>query len=205
MPVWQSIYDELKSDSFEIISVAQDAGGEEAAGAIFDDANVSYTSIIDVNHHISSLYNLLNVPSGVWIDEAGKIARINEGTYAKTHFNGAWGTDDYVPIVRDWVANGADSPYVWDSEKVRENIFQRTPEPEMAQPAFRLGTFYFTRDNDEKAERYWSLAQELDPDSWNYLRQDLQYEDGGSAGPEWSERRERIEGAGGTYYAPLEI
>ena len=55
MPVWQSIYDELKSDSFEIISVAQDAGGEEAAGAIFDDANASYTSIIDVNHHISSL------------------------------------------------------------------------------------------------------------------------------------------------------
>jgi len=49
------------------------------------------------------------------------------------------------------------------------------------------------------------LAQELDPDSWNYLRQDLQYEDGGSAGPEWSERRERIEGAGGTYYAPLDI
>lgn len=205
MPVWQAIYDELKSDTFEIISVAQDTGGEAAAGAIFDNANVTYTSIIDVNHHISSLYNLLNVPSGVWIDEAGKIARINEGTYAKTYFDGAWGTDDYVPIVRDWVANGAESQYVWDSEKVQENIFQRTPEAEMAQPAFRLGSYYFTNNNDEKAEQYWTLAQELDPDSWNYLRQDLQYEEGGSAGPEWSERRERVEGAGGFYYSPLEI
>ena len=62
MPVWQSIYEELKSENFEIISVAQDTGGEEAAGYIFDDANVSYTAIIDVNHQISSLYNLVNVP-----------------------------------------------------------------------------------------------------------------------------------------------
>jgi len=115
--VWQSIYEELKSENFEIISVAQDTGGEEAAGYIFDDANVSYTAIIDVNHQISSLYNLVNVPSGVWIDEQGKIMRINEGTYAKEHMNGAWGTNDYVPIVRDWVAKGADSEHVWDRSK----------------------------------------------------------------------------------------
>jgi hypothetical protein len=203
--VWQSIYEELKSDTFEIISVAQDTGGEAAAGSIFDEANVTYTSIIDVNHRISALYNLLNVPSGVWIDEQGQIARINEGTYAKTHFDGAFGNDDYLPIVRDWVAKGAASEYVWDRDKVIESIFQRTPEAERAQPAFRLGTYYFTSDNDTKAEQYWTLAQELDPNSWNYLRQDLQYEEGGSAGPEWRARRDRIEGAGGSYYAPLEI
>jgi hypothetical protein len=205
VPVWQSIYEELKSENFEIISVAQDTGGEEAAGYIFDDANVSYTAIIDVNHQISSLYNLVNVPSGVWIDEQGSIMRINEGTYAKEHMDGAWGTNDYVPIVRDWVAKGADSEHVWDRSKVRESIIQRTPEAERAQPAFRLGGYYFTNDNDEKAEQYWTMAQELDPTSWNYLRQDLQYEEGGSAGPEWRARREQIEGAGGAYYAPLEI
>jgi hypothetical protein len=205
VPVWQSIYDELKTENFEIISVAQDTGGEEAAGPIFDAANVSYTALIDVNHHISALYNLLNVPSGVWIDEEGRIARINEGTYAKEHFDGAWGTNDYVPIVRDWVAKGAASEYVWDRDKVRESIFKRTDEAERAQPAFLLGSYYFTHDNDAKAEQYWTLAQQLDPTSWNYLRQDLQYEDGGSAGPEWQQRRTEIEGAGGSYYAPLEI
>lgn len=205
MPVWQSIYEELKSDNFEIISVAQDTGGEADAGPIFDAANVSYTSIIDINHHISALYNLVNVPSGVWIDEEGHIVRINEGTYAATHMNGAFGTDDYVPIVRDWVAKGADSEYVWDTDRVKDSIFQRTPDAERAQPAFRLGGYYFTNGNDEKAEQYWTMAQELDPTSWNYLRQDLMYEEGGSAGPEWRARRDRIESAGGSYYAPLEI
>lgn len=205
MPVWQSIYDELKSDTFEIISVAQDTAGEAAAGPIFDAAKVTYTSIIDVNHRISALYNLVNVPSGVWIDEEGKIARINEGTYAQEHFDGQFGTNDYVPIVRDWVAKGADSEHVWDIEKVKENIFQRTPDAEKAQPTFLLGSYYFQRDNDEKAEQYWNLAQQLDPTSWNYLRQDIQYEEGGSAGPQWRERRNQIEGDGGSYYAPLQI
>lgn len=207
MPVWQVIYDELKADydNFEIISVAQDTGGEEAAGPIFDAANVTYTSLIDVNHYISSLYNLVNVPSGVWIDEEGRIVRINEGTYAKEHFDGAFGTNEYVPIVRDWVAKGADSQHVWDTEKVRERIVDRTPDAEKAQPAFLLGSYYFQRDNEAKAEQYWTLAQELDPTSWNYLRQDLLYEDGGSAGPEWQQRVQDFEAQGREYYAPLEI
>lgn len=204
MPVWQSIYEELKDDNFEIISFAQDTGGEEAAGPIIDAGNVSYTTVIDVNHHISALYNLVNVPSGVWIDEEGKIQRINEGTYAAVHANGAFGSDEYVPLVRDWVAKGADSEHVWDLEKVRASIFQRTEEAEMAQPAFRIGTYYFTNGNDAKAEQYWTMAQELDPTSWNYLRQDLQYEEGGSAGPAWRERRTQIESSGGAYYAPLD-
>lgn len=205
VPVWQVIYEELQAvnPNFEIISFAQDSGGEADAGPIFDAAGVSYTAIVDVNHHISALYNLVNVPSAVWIDETGRIVRINEGTYAKNH--GAFGTDDYLPIVRDWVANGADSPYVWDRETVSEKIFKRTPEAERAQPAFRLGTHFFAQGNDAKAEEYWTLAQELDPTSWNYLRQDLKYEEGGSAGPEWRARREAVEGAGGTYYAPLDI
>lgn len=205
MPVWQVIYDELKSDNFEIISVAQDSGGEEAAGPIYDAANVTYTALIDVNHTISSLYNLVNVPSGVWIDEEGRIQRINEGTYSQEHFGGAFGTNDYVPIVRDWVAKGAESSHVWDRSKVRDRIKERSPDAEKAQPAFLLGSYYFQRDNDGKAEQYWTLAQELDPTSWNYLRQDLLYEEGGSAGPAWQQRVEQVEAAGGSYYSSLEI
>ncbi len=205
--MWQVIYEELQAvnPDFEIISVAQDTGGEADAGPIFDAGNVSYTEIIDVNHHISALYNLVNVPSGVWIDKEGRIVRINEGTYAKTHMNGAFGTDEYVPIVRDWVANGPDSEYVWDSDRVEDSIIERTPEAERAQPTFRLGSYFFQNDNDEKAEQYWTLAQELDPTSWNYLRQDLLYEEGGSAGPEWQQRRQEVESNGGSYYRSLEV
>ena len=85
MPVWQSIYEELKGKNLEIISAAQDTGGEAAAGPIFDAAGVTYTAIIDTKHTISTLYNLVNVPSGVMIDEQGRVVRINEGSYAQKH------------------------------------------------------------------------------------------------------------------------
>jgi hypothetical protein len=119
--------------------------------------------------------------------------------------NGAFGTDEYVPIVRDWVAKGDASRHVWNTDKVKDSIVQRTPEAEQAQPTFRLGTYYFSKDNDVKAELYWTRAQELDPTSWNYLRQDLLYEEGGSAGPQWRERVQEVDSAGGSYYSPLEI
>jgi hypothetical protein len=41
--------------------------------------------VVDEDHIISSAFNFVNVPSAAWIDEEGKIVRIDEGTYAKTH------------------------------------------------------------------------------------------------------------------------
>ena len=74
-------------------------------------AEATYTTLIDTTHKISSLFNLVNVPSGIWVDENGQIVRINEGTYAELHKLGnfEFGTDEYTPAVRDWAINGADS------------------------------------------------------------------------------------------------
>ena len=36
-----------------------------------------------MTHRVSSLFNLVNVPSGIWVDEEGRILRINEGTYSE--------------------------------------------------------------------------------------------------------------------------
>ena len=93
VPVWQSFYEELKGNNFEIISAAQDSGGEAAAGGIFDAGNVTYTALIDVNHTISSLFNLVNVPSAVWIDEEGRIVRINSPRLGMC----AVGASDLIP------------------------------------------------------------------------------------------------------------
>jgi len=125
---WEPIYRKLKDQDFELISIAQDTAGEKAAGPIFDAANVSYTTIIDPDHKISSLYNFVNVPSAAWIDENGRIARINEGTYASTYKLGAmeFGTDDYAPAVEDWVKNGAQSKYAWSPDEVAQKIRPRT-------------------------------------------------------------------------------
>ena len=161
--------------------------------------------MIDETHKISSLYNLVNVPSGVWVDEEGRIVRINEGTYAEVHRIGTFefGRDDYAPAVRDWVARGADSAYVWSAETVREKIRRRTPDEALAEPTFKLGAYFFARDDETRARRYWKEAERLFPDSWNYHRQDWSFTADGSSGEQYREKRS---GLGDTpYYAPLDL
>lgn len=202
--MWQSLYEELKAQNFEIISAAQDTGGEAAAGTIFDKANVTYTAIIDVNHTISSLYNLVNVPSGIWIDETGRIVRIDDGAYTEHHnlLGNEFGSDAYVPALRDWLKNGADSPYIWSAKKVASSIRQRTPDEALAEPTFKLGVYFHGQQDTERANTYWDKAQALHPDSWNFHRQDWSF-----LPPEETNKNfmAKVQALTKTYYAPIDM
>ena len=132
VPVWQRVYEEINDPDFVLICAAQDTGGEAAAGPIFDAANPTYVQVVDENHVISSAFNFVNVPSAAWIDETGRIVRIDEGTYSKTHEIGegeeaiTFGNDVYAPALKDWVMKGADSQYVQSTETVTGNIRQHS-------------------------------------------------------------------------------
>ncbi len=202
MPVWQRIYQEIDDDNFVIISAAQDTGGEQAAGKVFDDAKVTYKAIIDQQHTISSLFNLVNVPSGVWIDEQGKIVRIDEGTYTQKHKLGTFefGSNDYVPAVRDWIAKGAQSAFVWSPQEVAQRIIPRTADGERAEPAFKLGIYFHRNGNEAKANQWWEQAQKLNPDSWNFHRQDWSFTRA-EATIKWMNKVGQLNGK--PYYRPL--
>jgi len=203
VPVWQSIYQELNDPNFVIISAAQDTGGEAVAGPIFDAAGAEYVQIVDVNHTISRVFNFVNVPSAAWIDETGKIVRIDEGTYAKTHPFG--GTDEYAPAVKDWVRKGPDSEYIQSAATVTNNIRNRTADEEKAEPAFRLGNFFREKGHGEKADLYWEQARQLNPDSINFFRQDLTLSEEGSAGESFMSYVKDYISQGKAYYRPLDL
>ncbi len=187
--------------------MAEDTGGEAVAGEWYDRAAATYTTLIDVTHRVSSLYNLVNVPSGIWVNEEGRITRINEGTYSQVILNGLAGTDEYRVAVHDWVMSGADSPYVWSREQVRAKIRQRTPDEALAEPTFKLGVYFFERDNEPLARTYWERAQELFPDSWNFHRQNWSFTEDGSGGRQFMEKAQKTDLFGGDtpYYAPLDL
>ena len=157
MPVWQQVYEEINDPDFVILCVAEDTGGEAVAGPIFDAANATYIQIVDTNHIISSAFNFVNVPSAAWVDEEGRIVRIDEGTYAKVHELGdetrsiTFGTNVYTPALRDWVAKGSESDYVQSIETVTGNIRELSFEQQKADAAFRLANL-FRVHGDEKCE-----------------------------------------------------
>lgn len=211
MPVWQRLYEDIDDPNFVILCAAEDTGGEAVAGPIFDAASPTYIQVVDEDHLVSSAFNFVNVPSAAWIDETGRIVRIDEGTYAKAHElrNGdrtvAFGTDAYAPAVRDWVEKGADSPYVQSAEAVTGNIRELGVEARKAEAAFRLGNLFRQHGRKEKAEHFWALAEALHPDSINFFRQNLTLTEEGSAGERFLQRRMEYEREGKAYYRPLDL
>ena len=51
----------------------------EAARPWVEAANPTYVTLIDQSHRLSSLYNMVNVPQAVWIDEQGRV--VDTGKY----------------------------------------------------------------------------------------------------------------------------
>jgi len=208
VPVWQRVYEEIDDPNFVLICVAEDTGGEAVAGPIFDAANPTYIQVIDEDHLISSAFNFVNVPSAAWIDEDGNIVRIDEGTYAETHSMGegdqaiTFGTDVYSPAVKDWVSNGAESQYVQSAADVAGNIRGHTPDQHKADAAFRLGNLFRSHGHEAQAEQYWNMAQALNPDSINFIRQNLKE---GSAGETFMKLMGEYISQGKDYYRPMGI
>jgi peroxiredoxin len=201
---WEPIYQRLKDHGFEIISVAEDSGGEAAAGPTFDNAHVSFVTIVDPDHTISSLFNFVNVPSAAWIDERGHIVRLNEGTYAKKHSLGVikFGTDDYAPAVEDWVRNGAQSKFVWSEAELAKHLKPRTNDEERAQALFELGVYFSKQQDLKKAKKYFAEAEALDPNNWNIARQDWALTDKKAQNRNWMTKVGKLKKP---YYAPLEL
>jgi peroxiredoxin len=201
---WEPIYQRLKDRGLEIISVAEDSGGEAAAGPTFDSAHVTFVTIIDPEHTISTLYNFVNVPSAAWIDEEGHVVRLNEGTYAKKYSVGAikYGSDEYAPAVEDWVKNGAKSKFVWSPAEMAKRVQPRTSDEGRAQALFHLGVYFSGQKDVKKTKQYFAEAESLDPNNWNIHRQDWALTDKKAQNRNWLSKVTKLKKP---YYAPLDL
>ena len=57
-----------------------DAGGA-AAAAPFVAADVTFPVVVDAAHRLGELFGVVNVPSGIWVDEQGVVVRPPETAY----------------------------------------------------------------------------------------------------------------------------
>ena len=169
------------------------------AGTYYDQAKATYITLVDEKHSISSLFKLVNVPSAVWIDESGTIIRIDEDSYATSHTMDdgyEFGRDDYAPMVKDWVAKGAASQYA-QGNAVPD--LTKTDDDALAEAHFKLGVYFKHEGNTAKANHYWAKAQKLNPDSWNYARQEWSYTPA-EADANWMKKWEALTKP---YYRPI--
>src|SRR5205807_2301748 len=128
LPGWRRLREELHPQGLEVVSVALDTGGIDAAGPWIDRAKTTHPALIDAGHELDELLGITNVPSGVWIDELGMIVRPPEPAFpwrprqpseellaqlpplAAEMLREAQSIpiepERYLCALRDWVANG---------------------------------------------------------------------------------------------------
>lgn len=196
----------MKGQGFELVAAAQDTGGEAAAGKWYDAAKATYTTLIDTGHAVSSAYQLVNVPAGIWIDEQGRVARPPETAAPKNQELKIGGKlittqgDDYVAALRDWVAKGDKSEFVLSDEEYKRRVKERSPQEKEAEASFKLAVALHEKGQNELAQKWWQRAQTLNPESWNYHRQDWSFTT--DAGKKWMEK---FQNSKGDYYPRLEL
>jgi hypothetical protein len=147
----------------------------------------TYPCLIDENHSVGELYGMVNVPQSVWIDEAGRIVRPAESAGAPDmvrHLNretleipeaaaqeGFNTRTSYVEALRDWVKNGAQSPYALSADEVRRRMSGPSDADVRAATHVRLGRHFYLSGSLDSAKRHFNAAVQLCPDKWFYRRQ----------------------------------
>jgi hypothetical protein len=216
--VWQSLYADLKDRGFTVLTVAMDE--PEAARPWIEAAKPTYPCLIDRNHHVADLYNMVNVPQATWIDEQGRIVRPPENAGSSDAFRGMDRTtkrmtpeqikerertkEVYVAAVRDWVAKGAASEFAYDPASARARL--RLPDDAIAaaHAHFRLAQHLLRKGKSDEAVQHFGEASRLHPDSWNIWRQAAKKDATGlAAGPEfWA----RVDALGDRpYHRPIDM
>jgi hypothetical protein len=216
--VWQSLFADLKDRNFVVIAVAMDA--PEAARPWIEAAKPTYPCLIDRNHHVADLYNMVNVPQAVWIDEDGRIVRPPENAGGSDSFRRMnrvtkqmtpeqlaereHTKTTYVAAVRDWVLKGPLSEFAFDAGSARARL--RLPDAAIAEAHahFRLAQHLLRRGKSDEAVMHFAEAARLHPDSWTIWRQAAKKDATGLAtGPEfWA----RVDALGDRpYYRPIDM
>jgi hypothetical protein len=160
-------------------------------------ASPTYPCLIDRDHRLADLYNMVNVPQAVWIDEAGRIVRPAEPAGAYEGFRKmnrttrelpeetarltAQAKATYLEAIRDWVRNGTRSAYAFTADQARTHLPALTDDVVTAQALFRLGQALIRRGEVDEGNRRIGEASRLHPDSWCIWRQGAGVTDQGLA------------------------
>jgi hypothetical protein len=212
------------------VSIALDSGGADAAGPWIDRARTTHPALIDEGHLLDELLGVINVPSGVWVDELGVIVRPPEPAFPwRPRPPGAEvlaalpaitaeqlreaqkmkiEPDRYTAALRDWAARGERSRYALSPDEVVARSRPRDPRHSRAAACFELAHHLQRADHASDAVGWFREAHRLAPENWTYKRQAWSLADP-LQGPteaydsDWLSEVRRI--GAENYYPPLEL
>ena len=182
MSVWQALYEELKSEGLVVITVALDRADD--VRPFIEGASPTHPSLIDEAHRTAELFHIVNVPTILWIDEAGRICRPHDaqfGTDTFTAFHGKLSAP-YLDMLRDWVRTGAGA---MSEAEIRANQPVPDEASQLARAHRAIAWHLLDAGRADGAERHFERACELAPKDWTIQRGSMPLRGGNPFGPEF--------------------
>lgn len=232
--MWQALRSELHPQGLEVVTVALDTAGPETARPWIEAAQPEHPSLIDQAHLLDELLGVVNVPNGIWIDEAGIIVRPAEPAYPqrpafaqkeqiearlaqmsprqRAVFNEVRKIriqpEAYLAALRDWVAHGSQSRYALSPGEVVRRSHARPPEVAEAAASFELGQYLHRAGHASDSIPWFRAAHRLQADNWTYKRQAWTFVDPGQGPTEFydGDWLSDVQAIGAeNYYPPLDL
>ena len=195
------MYEELKGLGFTVITVAVDKSADDARPWI-EAAKPTHPSLIDTAHVLADLYNVVNVPTILWIDERGRIVRPNDVAFGTDTFKHITGLSaaTHLAALRAWVRGEAPA---LPEARIRALQSLPTDDDQRARAEFGLGEWLFNQGRTEAAARHFAKAGELAPHDFTIRRGTMPMRGIDPMGPQFREMRGAWAKAGNPYYRPL--
>lgn len=200
--MWQALRDSLHPQGFELVTVGLDTLGSDGCRPFIEAASPAHPSLIDNHHVLASTFGVINIPSSIWIDEQGMIVRPAEAApsppaadapppgemppgmpdrFVQMFTEASKLTADpdaYHAALKDWVANGAESPFALSPDEVVARSQPRDEASSRGHAHFELASALEIGGHHAQAIEHFREAHRLVPDSWTFRRQAWSLEPG---------------------------
>jgi len=166
LPGWQQLADELAPDGLTVIAVAIDHDADDVRPWV---GGLTIPVLYDPTHLMTELYAISNVPTTVWIDEQGRIARPNGYAFGTDTFADFTGEESgpHLEAVRTWVRTGRPP---LSTEEASGAVADLTDDEVLARLHFRVGAEAHRQGDGATAERHLAEAAALAPDDLTIWR-----------------------------------
>lgn len=154
MPGWQHFYQQHAGADFELISVAMEQTGAEAARPFVDVAGATFPTVIDEHGEMSTRLGFKAVPNGVLIDAEGTIRWAKYGGFSIDK-------PDDVAVVERFLRGEDPGPSPLSEAAYTLGALER----ELVDTKLRLGRLLDSNGRRDAALREWQDALRLDPEN----------------------------------------
>jgi hypothetical protein len=184
-----------------VITVAMDKSADDARPWI-EAANPTHPSLIDTEHFVADLYNMVNVPEILWIDEDGRIVRPNDVAFGNDTWRAVTGFEaaKHANLLRAWVKGEAPAR---PPDAVRDLQHLPTAADQLARAEFGLGNWLYHDGRVEAARSHFVRAGQLAPHDFMIRRGTMPMQGLDSGGPEFFKMVQDWQAQGNSYYRPL--